>query len=265
MTPAETANNFAPDSCLVTKLHPSPNINERRDNLKPETLILHYTGLPTVERSIAVLADPVCQVSCHYVIDEIGTITQMVPEAMRAWHAGVSYWKGITDINSWSIGIEIQNPGHELGYPDFPVDQMASVIALSKDIIERNKIPGEHVLAHSDIAPLRKIDPGEKFPWSKLAASGVGHWIEPSPIESEEDQPEKNPIKASVANFQAQLKRYGYGCPQTGELDEETKKYIAAFQRHFRPGQVNGILDQSTIQTLDRLIEALPAASRKTR
>ncbi len=263
MTSAGTAKDFAPDSCLVTKLHPSPNINERRDNLKPETLILHYTGLPTAERSIEVLADPVCQVSCHYVIDESGTITQMVPEAMRAWHAGVSYWKGITDINSWSIGIEIQNPGHELGYPDFPDDQMASVIALSKDIIERNKISGEHVLAHSDIAPLRKIDPGEKFPWSQLAANGVGHWIEPSPIEPEIGEPGQDPIKASVESFQARLKHYGYGCPQTGKLDRETQKFIAAFQRHFRPNRVNGILDQSTIQTLDSLIEALPETHRK--
>ena len=264
MTSHSSAREFTPDSRLVRKLHPSTNINERRDNLKPETLIHHYTGLPTVERSIAVLADPICQVSCHYVIDELGTITQMVAEAMRAWHAGVSSWKGITDINSWSIGIEIQNPGHELGYPDFPDDQMASVIALSKDIIERNGIPAAHVLAHSDIAPLRKIDPGEKFPWSELAANGVGHWIQPTPIASKDNRLQHDVTDASVPNFQARLQKYGYGCPQTGALDDETTKFIAAFQRHFRPELVSGILDQSTIQTLDNLINTLPETERNT-
>ena len=112
--------DFAPDSPFVHQLHPSPNVNERRSGLEPGILILHYTGLASIERSIAVLANPMCQVSCHYVIDENGRVTQMVPEEKRAWHAGASHWKGQTDLNSWSIGVEIQNPGHELGYPDFP-------------------------------------------------------------------------------------------------------------------------------------------------
>ena len=257
MTNACSASDFPPDSEFVAQRHPSPNINERRSSLKPEILLLHYTGLQTVERSIAVLADPICQVSCHYVIDEGGKITQMVPEAMRAWHAGVSHWKGQTDINSWSIGIEIQNPGHELGYPEFPPTQMTSVVALSKDIIARNNIRAEHVLAHSDIAPLRKIDPGEKFDWPLLARNGVGHWVPPTPFEPADSGLTSGETSSAVRSFQSSLKRYGYGCPQSGVLDEETEKFIIAFQRHFRPAKVDGRLDRSTIETLNNLIAAL--------
>ena len=258
MTSPCFAADFAPDSPLVYQLHPSPNINERRDGLEPEILILHYTGLESVERSIAVLADPVCQVSCHYVIDENGRVTQMVPEEKRAWHAGVSHWKGQTDLNSWSIGIEIQNPGHELGYPDFPEAQMTSVIALSKDILTRNNIRPEHVLAHSDIAPLRKIDPGEKFDWPGLAKNGVGHWRQPAKLDPGDDGLSKGACNAEVAEFQTMLKEYGYGCPQSAELDDETTKYIEAFQRHFRPARVDGRLDDSTILTMKSLLSALP-------
>lgn len=257
MTNASCAADFQADSHLVSERHPSPNVNERRGGLTPEILVLHYTGLETVERSIKVLADPICQVSCHYVIDDRGTVTQMVPEALRAWHAGVSHWKGQTDLNSWSIGIEIQNPGHELGYPDFPPEQMASVIALSQDIITRNKIPAAHVLAHSDIAPLRKIDPGEKFDWSLLARNGVGHWLAPMSVDAMETN-SGNEEPASLAGFQSLMKQYGYGCPQSGELDAETEKYIMAFQRHFRPERIDGKLDQSTFQTLKNLLAALP-------
>ncbi|MGI9426080.1 MAG: N-acetylmuramoyl-L-alanine amidase, partial [Hyphomicrobiaceae bacterium] len=176
-------SEFEPDSQLVGSLHPSPNVNARIDVQRPTLLILHYTGLPTVERSITVLADPACQVSCHYVIDERGRITQMVPEGLRAWHAGLSYWQGQRDINSMSIGIEIQNPGHDAGYPDFPPQQMSSVIALAQDIIARYAMRPQHVLAHSDVAPMRKKDPGEKFGWSDLAAAGVGHWVSPAAID----------------------------------------------------------------------------------
>lgn len=182
----------------------------------------------------------------------------MVPEAMRAWHAGVSHWKGETDLNSWSIGIEIQNPGHELGYPDFPSSQMTSVVALSKDIVARNDIPAEHVLAHSDVAPLRKIDPGEKFDWPDLAAHGVGHWVPPVTLHEEDQGIGPGATATVVGEFQSLMQRYGYGCPQSGELDNETEKYITAFQRHFRPGRVDGRLDRSTMRTLQNLIDALP-------
>ena len=145
-------------------------------------LILHYTGMPSCEDAIRCLASPQSGVSCHYVVDEDGAITQMVPEAFRAWHAGVSYWQGIEDINSCSIGIEIHNPGHDGAYPDFPDAQMAAVEALCLDIVDRNGIPPRRVLAHSDVAPRRKIDPGEKFDWAKLAQAGIGHWVEPADI-----------------------------------------------------------------------------------
>lgn len=257
MTSPCFAADFLPDSSLVHHLHPSPNINGRRNGLVPEILILHYTGLESVERSIAVLADPICQVSCHYVIDEGGRITQMVPEAMRAWHAGVSHWKGQTDLNSWSIGIEIQNPGHEQGYPDFPEAQMLSVMALSKDIVTRHKIRAQHVLGHSDIAPLRKIDPGEKFDWPRLARNGVGHWISPAKLDSTDEGLSNGSQELEVAEFQSLLKEYGYGCPQSGKLDDETEKYIAAFQRHFRPARVDGRLDRSTALTLKDLLSDL--------
>ena len=226
---------FAPDSQLVDEVHPSPNVNERRNGLTPSILVLHYTGLPTVERSIEILSDPECQVSCHYVIDEAGGITQMVPERLRAWHAGVSSWHGETDLNSMSIGIEIQNPGHNNGYPDFPASQMKSVTALSKDIIARHAIRAENVLAHSDIAPLRKDDPGEKFGWLGLAKAGVGYCVEPEPVTDHNPQCAASP--EMIAKAQKLLQDYGYACPQTGTLDDVTGKVIIAFQRHFQASQ----------------------------
>ena len=248
--------SFTPDSPHVSTIHVSPNINERRGTHAPSMLILHYTGLLTLEHSLRVLSDPACQVSCHYVIDETGRITQMVQEKMRAWHAGVSSWHGETDINSHSIGIEIQNPGHAHGYPDFPDVQMQGVIALAQDIVERHAIAPEHVLAHSDVAPLRKDDPGEKFDWKLLWQEGVGHWVEPvSAAEAEKKPP------STIADTQDLLRRYGYGCPQHGDWDAEMQKVLAAFQRHFRPAKVNGEIDRSTYATLDKLLNALPAAN----
>ncbi|MEO0810810.1 MAG: N-acetylmuramoyl-L-alanine amidase [Pseudomonadota bacterium] len=246
-------SSFIPDTDQVNALYPSPNINERRGVRAPSMLILHYTGLLTVQRSLEVLSDPACQVSCHYVIDEAGAITQMVPEAMRAWHAGVSSWHNETDLNSRSIGIEIQNLGHAHGYPDFPDVQMASVVRLAQDIIARHDIVPEHVLAHSDIAPQRKDDPGEKFNWQQLWEAGVGHWVAPEPVAA---TPAGNP---TVAEMQSLLQRYGYACPQHGELDGETAKVVIAFQRHFRPEKVDGKIDYSTVATLKRLLSALPA------
>ena len=216
-------------------------------------LILHYTGLESVERSIRILADPACEVSCHYVIDEAGGIVQMVPEALRAWHAGVSCWSGETDINSHSIGIEIQNPGHNNGYPDFPQAQMKNVIALAKDIVTRHRIPDDRVLAHSDVAPQRKDDPGEKFDWQALARAGAAHWIAPEPLDTGEPLAVAGDTAAVVGETQRLLARYGYGCPQSGTLDAKTVKVVIAFQRRFRPARVDGRIDRSTYATLKRL------------
>jgi N-acetylmuramoyl-L-alanine amidase len=213
--------------------------------------------MATAEAAIQLLAAADSKVSCHYVIDEAGKVTQLVPEALRAWHAGVSHWQGVEDINSCSIGIEIQNPGHDGGYPDFTEAQMLAVEALSLDIVRRNRIRPERVLAHSDVAPKRKIDPGEKFDWARLAAAGIGHWVEPRALSSGAALA-RGDRGGGVARMQAQLKSYGYGVETTGLFDEDTEIVVKAFQRHFRPASVDGRADVSTLETLDALLAALP-------
>ena len=246
------------DSKLVDVLHPSPNSGERRKGCRPHLILLHYTGMPSAATAIEWLAHPKSKVSCHYVVDDTGEITQMVPEAARAWHAGVSYWAGETDINSASIGIEIHNPGHEHGYPDFPLEQMQAVAALSRDIAERRAIAPEGILAHSDVAPGRKIDPGEKFDWAWLAEAGVGHWVEPAPPESGGRSYAINEEGADIAEAQELLRRYGYNIEVNGRLDQWTATVLRAFQLHFRPARVDGRLDAATLDTARRLLAALP-------
>jgi N-acetylmuramoyl-L-alanine amidase len=248
----------APDSALVADLHPSPNIEPRFRGLTPTMLILHYTGLETVERSLDVLSRPDCKVSCHYVVDVDGRIIQMVAEDMRAWHAGLSSWHGETDVNSASIGIEIQNPGHSLGYPDFPAIQMQAITALCRDIVSRHGIAPDRVLAHSDVAPARKIDPGEKFDWPGLAASGVGFWVPPVAIADDDEGLGQGADTGEVAQARELLTRYGYGVALSGPLDQDLGFVLRAFQLHFRPARVDSRLDRSTLATLRRLVDALP-------
>jgi len=186
-----------------------------------------------------------------------------VPEAKRAWHAGVSSWAGDDDINSCSIGIEIINRGHDWGYPDFPSRQIAAVTALCRGIVLRRKIPAHRVLAHSDVAPARKKDPGEKFPWHLLANSGVGHWVQPAPIVRGESL-KLGSISEDVARLQVALARYGYGVPTHGKFDGPTMEVVAAFQRHFRPERVDGIADRSTMSTLHALLASLPPEAMTT-
>lgn len=245
-------------SPLIHTLYPSPNIEPRRGKSRADMLVLHYTGMMDADRAIWWLAQPQSKVSCHYVIDEAGRITQMVAESDRAWHAGLAYWGGETDINSASIGIEIHNPGHELGYPEFPEAQMAAVVALSRDIVERNEIPAARVLAHSDVAPGRKIDPGEKFDWRRLHRSGVGHWIEPAPLDADDlgigvDEP-SDPLVEYATEL---LARYGYDIPRCSVLDIQGAKVVRSFQLHFRPARTDGRLDRSTVSTLEALLAAL--------
>jgi N-acetylmuramoyl-L-alanine amidase len=242
-----------PDSFLVADLHPSPNIEPRKGSIAPSILILHYTGLPTVARALEVLSRPDCKVSCHYVVDEEGRVIQMVAEDMRAWHAGVSYWAGETDINSASIGIEIQNPGHMLGYPDFPRAQMQAVAALARDIARRHGIASERVLAHSDVAPGRKIDPGEKFDWAWLAGEGVGHWVAPAPLDDGDEGLAIGSRGPEVERARALLAGYGYKADPHGPFDPELQAVVRAFQLHFRQGCCDGRLDRSTLDTLSRL------------
>ncbi len=245
-----------PDSPLAEAFVASPNFGERRGHRRPNALILHYTGMPTAQSALALLCDPAAEVSAHYFVFEDGRVVQLVAEADRAWHAGRGSWKGESDMNSVSIGIEIVNSGHDGGLPDFPDAQVEATIALCRDICARRAIPPERVLAHSDIAPDRKRDPGEAFPWGLLHAGGVGHWVEPAPLSDgslfriAEEGP---PVRA----LQAMLALYGYGVEITGVYDAPTRSVVTAFQRHFRPARVDGEADASTVATLKALIEGL--------
>lgn len=235
----------------------SPNFGVRAGGRTPDMILLHYTGMETTDGALKWLCAPESEVSCHYFVHEDGRVEQLVREADRAWHAGRSFWKGDTDVNSASIGIEIANAGHPGGLPDFPDEQIAAVIELCRDCGQRWDIAPERVLAHSDVAPVRKVDPGERFPWGRLHAAGVGHWVEPTPVaggrffqRGDGGQP--------VEALQAMLSLYGYGIDINGVYDDRTEGVVAAFQRHFRPERVDGIADFSTIDTLHRLLSALP-------
>jgi N-acetylmuramoyl-L-alanine amidase len=246
-----------PDTNLAKALHPSPNFEPRRGVDGPDMLLFHYTGMRSCHKAIDWLSRPQSRVSCHYVIDTDGTITQMVEEKMRAWHAGVSCWEGEVDINSRSIGFEIHNPGHDDGYPDFPEAQMQAVMELARDCIDRWKIRPERVLAHSDVAPQRKIDPGEKFDWQRLHAAGIGVWLPPSPVVAGDEGVQPGAAGEVVGQVQRLLQAYGFQVPQTGVLDGPSIKVVAAFQRHFRPERVDGCIDRSTVLTLQALLALL--------
>ena len=239
---------------------PSPNHGERARGRKPDIILLHYTGMSTPESALDWLCREESQVSSHYFVHENGEVVQMVPETRRAWHAGKSSWHGQDDVNSASIGIEIANAGHPGGLPEFPKEQIAAVIELCRDCGERWSILPERVLGHSDVAPVRKVDPGEKFPWGELHKAGVGHWVEPAPITGGrffQRGDRGQPIEA----LQSMLSLYGYGTEITGEFSDKMAGELEAFQRHFRPERVDGIADFSTIDTLHRLLGALPRYS----
>jgi N-acetylmuramoyl-L-alanine amidase len=245
-----------PDSPLASRFLDSPNRGERRGRRRPDCLILHYTGMATGEAALKVLLNPASALSAHYFVWEDGAIDQLVAESDRAWHAGKARWKGEDDLNSASIGVEIVNPGHDGGSPPFPERQIAAAIALARDVCARWEIAPERVLAHSDVAPARKQDPGEAFPWEQLWRAGVGHWTEPAPLSGgalfahEEEGP---PVRA----LQAMLALYGYDVEITGVYDRQTRQAVAAFQRHFRPQRVDGEADASTMATLKALIDRL--------
>jgi N-acetylmuramoyl-L-alanine amidase len=249
---------FTPDSSIASDVIPSPNFGERNGGRLPDMILLHYTGMPDVEGAIAQLCTSGTDVSAHYIVLEDGRIVQCVPEAKRAWHAGVASWAGEQDINSCSIGVEIVNRGHDWGYPDFPLRQIAAVIALCRGIMLRRNVPSHRVLAHSDVAPSRKKDPGEKFPWHSLANSGVGHWVQPAQV-TRGDGLKLGIISDAVRDLQQALARYGYGVPITGKYDAVTADVVSAFQRHFRPSRVDGVADHSTLVTLQSLLATLPA------
>jgi N-acetylmuramoyl-L-alanine amidase len=245
-------------SPLANRVMWAANAEPRRNARRVDMVILHYTGMETAEAACDFLCRPESGVSCHYLVDEDGTIIQMVGEEMRAWHAGVSCWKGETDTNSRSIGIEIQNPGHRLGYRGFPEPQMDAVVALCRDIVSRHDIPPEHVLAHSDVAPGRKIDPGELFDWARLHAHGIGHWVEPA-------GPDATSLDAEdMLTYQRLLMHYGYAIAVTGTCDEVTVKVTDAFRRHFQPRQLGLPPDRSALRAVERLAQGLRQSSNRS-
>jgi len=219
---------------------PSPNHDARPEGQAVDMLLLHYTGMKTGEAALERLCDPTSRVSAHYSVDEDGSIYRLVPENRRAWHAGVGLWQGAADINARSIGIEIVNPGHEFGYRPFSNSQMAAVTALALDILATHPIPAARVLGHSDIAPLRKKDPGELFDWPRLAAAGIGLW--PGDIGAAV-------LEGAVANA---LKRIGYGY-----TEEDLSGVVRAFQRRYRPTNVNGIADAETRRRMADLLAVI--------
>ncbi|MGA2893021.1 MAG: N-acetylmuramoyl-L-alanine amidase [Xanthobacteraceae bacterium] len=247
-------NVFAPDSCVVAEVMPSPNNGERREGRRPDMILLHYTGMQDPEAALELLRARGSDVSAHYFVFEDGRIIQMVQESRRAWHAGKASWAGESDINSCSIGIEIANPGHDHGYPAFPKRQIAAVTALCRSIQTRHTITPVRVLAHSDVAPARKQDPGEKFPWRTLHESGVGNWVKPAPIMNFGQTLAPGDRGNAVAALQKLLDEYGYGVELSGEYDTTTQEVVTAFQRHFRPERIDGIADPSTRSTLQDLV-----------
>ena len=228
----------------------SPNFDQRR--APPDMILLHYTGMQTAEAAIARLRDPEAKVSAHYVVDEDGSILRLVDEERRAWHAGRSWWRGETDINAVSIGIEIVNPGHEFGYRLFPDAQIEVVIALIDEIRTRWSIEDARILGHSDVAPTRKQDPGELFPWKRLAEHRQGLWFEPA---AERIAALGPPLTIGdeglgVHVLQAGLHRLGYEPLPDGKYTDETRVTVEAFQRHWRPAKVDGVADGETRATL---------------
>jgi N-acetylmuramoyl-L-alanine amidase len=207
------------------RIIPSPNYNVRQSAIS--MLVLHYTGMCEREATLARLCDPQAEVSAHYFITEQGDVVQLVAEQHRAWHAGKAYWRGITDVNSASIGIELENPGHEHGYKPFPEAQIAALVLLMQAIVVRHKITRGNIVGHSDVAPARKQDPGELFPWERLARLRLAL---PSPTRNLAD-----PLWPD-SGFMLALHRFGYSI-------EEEQAAVVAFQRRFRPSLINGVID----------------------
>ena len=220
---------------------PSPNHDARDADV--DMLVLHYTGMKTADEALARLTDPAAKVSAHYTIGRDGRVYRHVPEDRRAWHAGVSYWAGARNINARSIGIELVNPGHEFGYVPFTDEQIAALIDIAQEIMARHNISPARVVGHSDVAPARKEDPGELFPWRALAEYGIGLWPEGG-------------VQTAPQNALAQ---FGYGLPPDVEWTE--KDVVRAFQRRFRPKKLDGLWDVECALRLASLLAQARAMS----
>jgi len=240
--------------------HPSPNFGDRPHGIQPSLFVVHYTGMTSADAALRRLCDPSAQVSAHYLIDEIGATVEMVDPQKRAWHAGVSHWDGSNNVNDISIGIELVNPGHDHGYTAFPRAQMAALQEVMQSCAARFSIPAYAVVGHSDVAPARKLDPGEKFDWRFLAAAGFG-------LVTRTDTTGRDVIAipglsgGAVALAQKHLLHIGYKQTLSGVYDQETLCNITAFQRHWRQRSVNGLLDTGTVEALDDIVRQL--AQRK--
>lgn len=228
---------------------PSPNFGPRRGGAQPDLVVLHYTGMETAAAALDRLTDPASEVSAHYLIDLDGTVVRLVPEEMRAWHAGVARWGTITDVNSHSIGIEIVNPGHELGYPPFSEHQMAALEVLLPDILARHAIAPERVVGHACVAPGRKRDPGEKFDWRRLAQRELTVWLEPE---------RGGGTATDAARFQAAARKFGYQLPLSGIWCDATSAVWRAYAMRFLPERCGIEPCCSGVRHLERLSERWP-------
>ncbi len=204
-------------------------------------VVVHYTGMKSGEAALARLREPAAKVSAHYMIERDGRVFRLVAEERRAWHAGVSFWKGERDVNARSIGIELVNPGEEHGYLPFPDAQVEALTALLDGVRTRWEIADGDIVGHSDVAPARKVDPGPLFPWKRLAKAGHGLWADPepapgAPLAEGDDGP-------GVFLVQAGLARLGYDRPPSGAFDGVTRTVVEAFQRHWRPALMDGVMD----------------------
>ena len=226
---------------MTSLVRPSPNFDDRPPATPIDMLVLHYTGMESTEAALTRLCDPAAKVGAHYVIDEDGAVISMVDEDKRAWHAGAASWRGEPDVNGRSIGIELVNPGHEFGYRDFLRPQMAALEELATDILARHPIPARNVVGHSDVAPGRKTDPGEKFDWAGLAAAGIGLW----PDDTEPADAQSGEVgEGQVLEW---LIAYGYDAADPAQA-------ITAFQRHFYPQTLDGRADSGTAGRLRALL-----------
>lgn len=239
----------------INTQYSSPNFGPRRGE-PTDILVIHYTAMSDLQKTIERLCDPVAAVSSHYLISRTGEVFQLVDESERAWHAGVSKWRSYTDVNSHSVGIELDNTGRGADgiFAPYPEVQIQSLIELSKEICDRHPIPVRNVIGHSDVAPPRKIDPGNVFPWAQLAGEGLGIWpsdVKPLALPSLRagDQGE------GVRDMQQNLQKYGYGIDVDGMYGLQTQQVVTAFQRHFRQSNTDGVADAETLSLLAWLNE----------
>lgn len=232
--------------------HRSPNVDDRKDGAI-DMLVLHYTDMLTAEAAIAHLCAPESKVSAHYVVDERGEVYALVDEDKRAWHAGESYWRGHSSVNGRSIGIELANPGHSNGYRPFPEAQMQALISLCHEILARHPIPARNVVGHSDVAFLRKSDPGELFDWARLARAAIGVFpFGARPMLGSGLKRGDNGKK--VTRLQTVLSNWGYGLKLDGVYGPKTESCVVAFQRHFRPANCDGVWDDECAGLLAALL-----------